>query len=265
MRKIISGKKILRNLVYEIKDSVRCVIVYGSTAQLTDGTFQGKPDDQSDIDFLVVFKQETSPYQISKKIEITFKKAGVRIHYAPFMEDEFLQLLSEGIDLYLWWSIFGEGENLYSDDEFLSKVSLALDAFSPKESLSKTLEYRSQRSRNYILALLRNLHRITIDAIMARYYEKRRLKSWNDLLPFKLIVDTAQRERIIPRSVADLCTRIETQAKRLEKHTSAADLTQYLEEIDKLNAMVNNLARGVLNGESVRVIDERLAVCEGRG
>jgi len=248
------GKKLLINIVNDIKDSVRSVVIYGSSAQLWDGSFQGNPNDQSDIDFLVIYKREVNPFPISRQIEKEFKRAGIRIDYCPLIEDEFLELLENRIDLCFWWFVFKKGEILYVERGFLDYINEVFKAFSLGDSLLETYKHRSQKRVDLAVAFLKNLHRLAIDAVWTIYQRNKKLSSWDKLPSYQIIVDTALGEGIITNHVACLCRQIQKLRKAMENNHPVMNLS----ELSNLNMMVDILVRGVIKNQHLSEIDAKL-------
>lgn len=196
----------LKSGISPILNYVRCVILYGSFSDNSSLT----PQNSSDIDLFVVFKPDVNPYLIINDLENTFSKNNVNIDLCWYTENHFLSLLNQKIDIYLWKSIFLNGEELHSENNFIKKIQKIILETNITSSFNHTIRYRQIIVNCQLKQKARNLSRLLTEKILRVYCNINGINKIKDIPELKILLRKVGIEKIVPDSI------LETQYRLIE-------------------------------------------------
>lgn len=210
----------LINISNKIEDYAKCVIIYGSRSI----NLNKKVTSSSDIDFFIIYKNETNPHFISLDIEQELNDENIKYDYCWYLEDYFLKLLEKKIDFYLWRSIFFNGEVIFDDSDFVNNVQNKILETNPGKLFGQTYVHRNQNINNAVKMWARNLSRILFDYIGAEYCNKINITTW-DLLPSNNeLIEQAYKTGVINNDIYDINSRLIEICKKTEEEI---DINRY--------------------------------------
>jgi predicted nucleotidyltransferase len=221
------------SLLPRIQKKVKCVIIFGSRVK------GEKTHNISDIDFFYIVKNSSDPQIVTKDILMFFDKKKIKCDFFWYLEDPFNLIIEKGIDLGLWHQIFGKGQILYCDKYLLRKIRKIFSESSPVNILFNTYQYRREKSRELEQSLIRNLHRILLDAIWALYSREKKISQWSELPDYDGIVKKAYTEKIIPKEIFNLASRVLILRKKMEKEKCNLNFNDFDKISKKVSDFIN--------------------------
>lgn len=166
----------LHRVLEQIAPQTKCIIIYGSCAGNASSS-----SPESDVDFIVVYKDSVNPYTYSVFLGKELANRKVYYDYCWYGERYLLSLIRQGIDLFLFYSIFSQGEVLYSENGFVTQVLDSISQFSPLDTFQSTCSHRNANINNSIRVWARNLSRILFDHISTLYVRSQATADWQNL------------------------------------------------------------------------------------
>lgn len=231
----------LISVLGEITANTKCIIIYGSHSKNA-----GKEvSPTSDIDFMVIFKNNVNPHIISLKLEKELTKRNIRYDYCWFSEDYFFSLISNNIDLNLFHSIFFNGEILFSEKKFATQVKEHILKSNPTDTFRPTLNHRRNNINNCLKVWARNLSRILFDYICNCFYENQKIENWSNLSANKNIVCRSKELGVITKETYETFLRLASICKKSESEIDTEIIT-LSRELASLNCIIEDIVKDIL-------------------
>jgi len=176
---IINPKDILVNIVNEFKDKCTLVAIYGSYSNKS----LKEVTKSSDIDFLIVYKEEVNPYLYSSLIDKAFRNLGLKYDYSWYMEDDFISTIENGIDYYFWKEIFNTGEILVGEPTFIKKIHKILNSIDPLIAFQRSIESRRSEILQSLVDIVRDMHVMLSYCLWTKFWlERGKIPTYSELL-----------------------------------------------------------------------------------
>lgn len=226
-------KALLYNLCKQIQDYVACVVIYGSFS----ANYPKHPTENSDIDFVVFYKNKANAPLFSKIIENTFEENELKYDYTWYYVEDFFSSLENKIDFFIWHNIFEYGEIVFAEPDFLNKAMSILRSTNPLATLSPTRKSRWEENQQHIKAIIRNLHRVMFDAVWSVYLLKK-----GTIPDFTRIISAAYREGVIDKDTLWTCQKVED----LREIIKTEDFNVSLSDLEKLKQKIDEFVDKVL-------------------
>lgn len=225
----------------EITANTKCIIIYRSHSKNT-----GKEiSPTSDIDFMVIFKNNANAHIISLNLEKELIKRNIRYDYCWFSEEYFLSLISNNIDLYLFYSIFFNGEILFSEKNFVTQVKENILKSNPSDTFRPSLNHRRNNINNCLKVWARNLSRILFDYICYCYYENQKIENWSNLSADKNIVCSSKELGVITKETYETFLRLASICKKSESEIDTETIT-LSSELARFNCFIEGIVKNII-------------------
>jgi hypothetical protein len=205
---IETPKEMLINLVDSyFKDRSRLVVFYGSQSIKS----KKRPNSSSDIDFLVIYKNGTNPYEAISILKNYFKSKTVKYDYAWYEEDDFLNIVQNGIDYLFWINIIKNGEILHADTKYLSIIIGELNRLNPNVALKSSLDNRISEIYIGSRDIFRDLHVMLAYIIQTKYW------SLKGIIPeYNEISSRIKEDHLIEENISSIFLELEEMRKDLK-------------------------------------------------
>lgn len=167
----------LQTVLSKLIAKTKCIIIYGSHSL----NFNKEVSPASDIDFIVIFKNNVNSNKVSLELEKELTQKNIRYDYCWFLEDYFISLLENNIDLFLFYSIFNNGEVIYSENDFALKIIDKIRKTDPLNTFIETFNHRTNNINHCVKIWAKNLSRILFDYICTLFIKNQNITKWQNL------------------------------------------------------------------------------------
>lgn len=220
-------------ILLSIKDYAKIISIYGSYS----GTNVGIITPKSDIDFIVIFKNESNPYFISSIIEKELITNNINYDYNWYIEDYFFSLLNQNIDLYLWKSVFLEGEVIFDDSNFLALIKSKFKDIDLEDDFISTYNFRKKHINKNIKTWARNLSRILFDYIGKLYCEKKNITDWSSVPQNRELIKISYEQDIIRKDIYCSFQRLR-EISKISLEEMDKNRTEIIKELSNLDSKI---------------------------
>jgi len=178
------SKEKLIDILLRVKDYTRCIVLYGSSSCNRKKSWNSK----SDFDFIIIYKKRAPHHLASTQIEGELRYQDIDFDYGWYIEDFFLSLVNNKIDLHLFKSIFMDGEIIYSESNFVDGILEIMHQFEPTEVFFETYIYQNKKIAIQMKAFARSLSRLCFDYISTQYCQFMSNEKWCEIPEFDEVI-----------------------------------------------------------------------------
>ena len=230
----------LETVLEKIKAKAKCIIIYGSHSTHLDK----EVSPASDIDFIVIYKNNINSNKVSLELEKELTKRNIRYDYCWFLEDYFLSILKKNIDLFLFYSIFSHGEIVYSENDFASQVIDKITKTDPLKTFFATINHRTNNINNCLKVWSKNLSRILFDYICTLFIKNQNYTKWQNLPDNDEIVRRAKEIGVIEQETYATYLRLRSICK-LNKDEIDDERITLSKELAGLDFFIENIVKEI--------------------
>jgi predicted nucleotidyltransferase len=232
----------LQTVLEKITTKAKCIIIYGSHSI----NYNKEVSPSSDIDFMVIYKNDVNQNKVSRELEKELTKRNIYYDYCWFLEDYFLWLIKNNIDLFLFYSIFRNGEVVYSENDFASQVIDKITKVAPLNTFLVTFNHRKNNINNCLKVWARNLSRILFDYICTLFIKNQNLTKWQNLPNNDEIVYRSKELGVIGKETYVTYLRLRIICKVNEDEIDDERIA-LCKELASLDYFVENKVKGIIS------------------
>jgi len=159
----------LINVYNSHKDQILLILIFGSSAKK-----EGVIIKESDVDILIVFKDNADTYRISNIIDSCLSEIDIIYDYGWYKITQLNDMIKRGEDYYPLYNIFNFSKLICGDEKVLNDIRYKLSLLNPIKAAYNTMILGLDENRILKQAIIRKLRVLLVSSLLIDFIERKR-------------------------------------------------------------------------------------------